>query len=245
MAPKTNCNAQKLNTIQSWFRKSRSVWSIKELEKQLPSVSSINGMQVKDYVQTLHDDNKISCEKIGSGNWYWAFQSQRAKTTQDKLAAAHAEYEKIAATVEDFKRRLDVRAAEIQEEMDAAAASAAAAAAAAADEQEGGKGATESRETLQSRSGQLEKEVCGMKQELEAYSGEDPTALQKMQEGVCGDYAMAEMFTEDIYSMESWFKKQGAEELVGTFPETVYGEEWSAEDATLLAHDPLESWFFE
>ncbi|KAM3414722.1 hypothetical protein BST61_g9879 [Cercospora zeina] len=233
MAPKTNCNAQKLNTIQSWFRKSRSVWSIKELEKQLPSVGSINGMQVKDYVQTLQDDNKISCEKIGSGNWYWAFQSQRAKNTEDKLVAARAEYEKIAANVEDFKRKLDARAAEIQEEMDIAAAAT----------DEGGKVA--SKEELQSRSGQLEKEVGGMQTELETFSDEDPTALQKMQEEVCGDYAMAEMFTEDIYSMESWFKKQGAEELVGIFPETVYGEEWSAEDATLLAHDPLESWFFE
>ncbi|CAK1367988.1 unnamed protein product [Cercospora beticola] len=226
MAPKTNCNAQKLNTIQTWLRKSRSVWSIKELEKQLPSVGSINGMQVKDYVQALQDESKISCEKIGSGNWYWAFQSERAKNSENKLATAQAEFEKIAASVEDFKQKLDARAEEIQKEMDA---------------DEG-----ESREELTSRTKELETDVSGLKKQLEAFSGnDDPTMLEQMQKETCADYALAEMITEDVYAMESWFKKQGAEDMVATFPETVYGGEYDWEEATLIAHDPLESWFYD
>jgi hypothetical protein len=46
-APKVNCNPQKLASIITYFQKSRTVHSIKDLEKQLPSVASINGMQVK------------------------------------------------------------------------------------------------------------------------------------------------------------------------------------------------------
>nr|POE54137.1 hypothetical protein CFP56_73408 [Quercus suber] len=47
MAPKTNCNVLKLAAVVSYLQKSRVAHNIKDLEKHLPSVASINGMQVK------------------------------------------------------------------------------------------------------------------------------------------------------------------------------------------------------
>lgn len=44
---KVNCNPLKLTSIVSYLQRTRTVHSIKELEKVLPSVASINGMQVK------------------------------------------------------------------------------------------------------------------------------------------------------------------------------------------------------
>jgi len=46
-APKVNCNPLKLTNIVTYFQKSRVAHNIKDLEKHLPSVASINGMQVK------------------------------------------------------------------------------------------------------------------------------------------------------------------------------------------------------
>lgn len=46
-APKIQCNTQKLATIQKWFQKSRTAHTLKDLEKSLPGIGSINGMQVK------------------------------------------------------------------------------------------------------------------------------------------------------------------------------------------------------
>lgn len=46
-APKTNCNPVKLASVITYMQKSCVAHSIKDLEKQLPSVASINGMQVK------------------------------------------------------------------------------------------------------------------------------------------------------------------------------------------------------
>ncbi|KAJ5156441.1 hypothetical protein N7492_009244 [Penicillium capsulatum] len=49
--------------------------TLKELERTLPGVASINSIQVKEYIQALVDDSKLRVEKIGSGNWYWSFRS--------------------------------------------------------------------------------------------------------------------------------------------------------------------------
>jgi hypothetical protein len=47
--------------------------TLKDLEKALPSVGSISGLQVKEYVQATLDENELIVEKIGAGNWYWGF----------------------------------------------------------------------------------------------------------------------------------------------------------------------------
>jgi hypothetical protein len=38
-------------------------------------VASIHSIQVKEYIQTLIEENKLRVDKIGSGNWYWSFGS--------------------------------------------------------------------------------------------------------------------------------------------------------------------------
>jgi hypothetical protein len=46
-APKTNCTPAKLTAALTYMQKSRVAHTIKDLEKHLPSVAQINGMQVK------------------------------------------------------------------------------------------------------------------------------------------------------------------------------------------------------
>ncbi|KAI5358652.1 putative mnd1, HTH domain-containing protein [Septoria linicola] len=213
MAPKVNCNAQKLTSIQTWFRKSRTVWSLKELEKQLPAVGSINNMQVKDYIQTLQDDSKILCEKIGSGNWYWSFPSQHAKNVEAAHTAASAEHAKLSSAVSALRSQLSSRAAATQqEELD----------------QSG-----ESRQDLITRQQILHSDVEGMKKELASYSDSDPTELEKQKAEAWGDFSLADGFSEDIYAMESWFKKMGAEEMVASLKDTLYVDEWDHEEEML------------
>jgi Mnd1 HTH domain len=56
---------------------------LKELEKALPSVASINGMAVKDFIKELTDEDRIHVEKIGSGNWYWCWADEDGKRKRD------------------------------------------------------------------------------------------------------------------------------------------------------------------
>jgi hypothetical protein len=106
-APKSTANAVKQATILAWFHKTAVAHSIKDLEKAIPSVASINGMQVKDYLQALSDDNKIRVEKIGSGNWYWSFPSDEKKAKEAMLERAQEEFNKANATLTELQAKVD------------------------------------------------------------------------------------------------------------------------------------------
>jgi hypothetical protein len=64
-------------------------------------------MHVKDYLQSLADDNKIRVEKIGSGNWYWSFPSDEKKTKEAALEKAQDEYNKANTTVTELQAKVD------------------------------------------------------------------------------------------------------------------------------------------
>jgi hypothetical protein len=64
-------------------------------------------MHVKDYLQSLADDNKIRVEKIGSGNWYWSFLSDEKKTKEAALEKAQEENNRANATVAELQVKVD------------------------------------------------------------------------------------------------------------------------------------------
>jgi len=82
------------------------VYTLKELEKLLPGVGSINGMQVKDYLQALQDESMIRVEKIGSGNWYWSFKSDAKKQKEGTLNNLKMEEGKLVTSIADADRQL-------------------------------------------------------------------------------------------------------------------------------------------
>ena len=78
--------AQKQEMILAYFRRSRTCHTLKELEKALPPVASINSMTVKDVIKELTDENKVRVEKIGSGNWYWCWAGEEARQKKNVIA---------------------------------------------------------------------------------------------------------------------------------------------------------------
>ena len=74
-------------------------------------------MVVKDYLQALSDEGLIRVEKIGSGNWYWAFVSDAKNGKEKVLNDLRKEEEKLKKSVaevdemikeEETKREDDV-----------------------------------------------------------------------------------------------------------------------------------------
>ena len=90
-APKSLPPSAKQALVLSYLRDSLTAHTLKDLEKSLPSVATINGMQVKEYLQALSDDGKIHVEKIGSGNWYWSFASEETALRISELAKLKTE----------------------------------------------------------------------------------------------------------------------------------------------------------
>lgn len=181
-----------------------------------------------DYIQSLQDDNKISCEKIGSGNWYWDFQTERAKKTKSAFAALEAECERVAAINLEFEKQLNEQATILQAEMDAA-------------EFEG-----PSRPELEIRKLDVAAEIEAYRLQVASYKNNDPTELENERRALRLDFDEAEMATEDIYALESWFKKQGAEALVENFPEQYYTPlgQWNEEEGQ-LKEEELDSEVFD
>ena len=90
-----------------WFQETLGVYSMSHLEKLLPSIASINKMQVKDYVEALKDENLIRTEKIGIGNWYWCFRSDAKKTKENALIRLRIEESSLSHNIAEIKKQIE------------------------------------------------------------------------------------------------------------------------------------------
>ena len=169
-----------------------------------------------DYLQALSDENKISVEKIGSGNWYWSFASEDKKTREHALAEAQSAHGKAATLVDDLKAKLADAQAQCEDEADAV--------------ENGG----ESREVLGVKKAELEREMKGLQKELAAYADTDPTNLEWKRKGIEGFKGEAEQYTDEIYAMEGWFRKMGQDEAgLKDLRMMFYGDEVDEEEGVL------------
>ena len=169
-----------------------------------------------DYLQTLSDDSKINVEKIGSGNWYWSFVSEDKKIRQKAFDDAQSAHDKVSAVVGDLKQKL----AEVEAQRE--------------DEEEMLDIGAESREDLTANKTELESEVKGLQKQLAAYSDTDPTELERKRNEIERFKAEADQCTDDIYTIEGWFKKTFQDdEALRNLRVSLYGDELDVENGVL------------
>ena len=162
------------------------VYTLKELEKLLPSVGAINGMQVKEYLQALQDENMIRVEKIGSGNWYWSFKSDAKKQKEGVMNNLKAEEGKLVASIADTERQIEEETAKRDgdnEMLDA-----------------GGMDRTALLEAYD----MLLKETDVLDKELALYSENDPIEVTRKIEETRKFEASARTWTDGVESLESY-----------------------------------------
>lgn len=174
-----------------YFHESAVAHSIKDLEKALPSVASINGMQVRDYLQALSDESQIHVEKIGSGNWYWSFPGEAKKIKEDQVAKATEERDKAALLVNELQAKVD--AATVSREDESGTPS------------EPGQ----DRASLTKRHTELGNALKPLEVELASYSDNDPVEIEKRREAAAAAKRRVDQYTEHIQSMECYLKNQG------------------------------------
>ncbi|KAF2255474.1 meiotic nuclear division protein 1 [Trematosphaeria pertusa] len=215
MAPKVTTNAAKQATILAWFHKTAVAHSIKDLEKALPQVASINGMQVKDYLQALSDENMIRVEKVGSGNWYWSFPSDAKKAKEDALEKVQEEYNKANTIVTELQAKVDEAGAARAEDEDMLMGC--------------------DRKTLITKHADLTKELEKLRQELAAYSEQDPVEMEKKRNETQLSRNEVEKYTDQVLSMEGWLKEQtgGDLEQMSNIKRMYYGDEFDEEEGGL------------
>lgn len=161
-----------------------SVYTLKELEKSLQSVASINGIQVKEYLQALQDENLIRVEKIGSGNWYWCFMSDAKKLRENTINSLKAEESKLVTAISATEKK-------IEEEM-----------AKREDDAEMVDGNEMDRKSLLEAYEQLLKQAALLDKELACYSDSDPAEVEKKVEESRRLKDSATRWTDNIESLE-------------------------------------------
>lgn len=169
-------------------------------------MASINGMQVKDYLQALSDDGKIRVEKIGSGNWYWSFAGEEKKKRQEVLDGLKAERDKVKASVNALEAKV--------EEAERVSG-------------EGDHGESE-RAEMTRRKEELQKEVDALRKELLEYSENDPVEIARKRDEVETFKEAAARWTDNIYILEGYLDKLtgGDKEALEQIRSTYYGREY-------------------
>lgn len=120
-------------------------------------------MVVKDYLQALSDEGLIRVEKIGSGNWYWAFVSDAKNSKEKVLNDLRNEEAKLKKQMADVEEMIREEGAKREDDND--------------EEMLEDEGAGMSREALLEANERLAMEVKQLEAELKTYSGNDPTEL--------------------------------------------------------------------
>ncbi|MCJ1400694.1 hypothetical protein MMC11_003902 [Xylographa trunciseda] len=206
-APKAIPPAAKQALVLKYLRNSNTTHTLKDLEKALPTVASINGMQVKEYMQALSDEGQIRVEKIGSGNWYWSFLSEEKRAREYILAQLKEEREKIRKCIDDLKEKVE--------------------AAEQGREEEGDGGERGRAELL--RACDEEKDVLeNLKVELDNYKDGDPEERVRKKADVEALKFRAARWTDNIYCLEGYLREVtgGDMEAVEGLRRLCYGSEY-------------------
>lgn len=187
-------------------------------------MASINGIQVKEYIQTLTDENLVRVEKIGSGNWYWCFGSDEKKAREAQLDRVCREVEKVRASYEEVGLRLALQREKLEEEQKEEANMG----------RDGDSEGEKQREDLQRQKQEQEKTVQELQTEwnrssssFSSSSGGSKTAQEKKAE-LETLRQTAEMWTDNIYMLEAYLGKLagGDREIMAAVQQECYGEEY-------------------
>jgi hypothetical protein len=208
--PKLSKSAKE-DLIVAHLRSTRTCHTLKDLEKVLPSVASINGMQVKEYIQNLTDEGKIRVEKIGSGNWYWCFGGDEKREKQSRLNQLEKEVKALQASCDEAEASLAAKRDKWEEEGEDEASNLA------------------EREELTRQKGELEKEKNRLQaQWIAATTTEEGKGVQQMREEIEQFQKQALMWTDNIYVLEGYLSKLagGDREIIAAVQRECYGDEY-------------------
>jgi len=104
--PSKSLPPAKLAQVLAHIHALNTTHTLKDLEKIIPPATGVSGMLVKDYLTALVDEGLLRVEKIGSGNWYWAFRSEETNTKRRILKNFLDEKDKLRSEISEVKRAI-------------------------------------------------------------------------------------------------------------------------------------------
>jgi chromosome segregation ATPase len=171
---------------------------LKELEKALPSVASINGMAVKDFIKDLTDENRIHVEKIGSANWYWCWADEDGKQKRemvDQLEQARILWKDVAHLLIVLRKeasKIESSNAELQQQIQVLR------------EKQSVAASDPTHQALFQQLGTLEEEVKALRKEKDGLENAVSGGVEEMTTDIAQWKIEIGQWTDNIYSIESY-----------------------------------------
>jgi len=197
---------EKQELILTHLRSTGTCHTLKDLEKSLPGVASIAGIQVKEYIQALLDEDKLRVEKIGSGNWYWCFGSDEKHERERQLDRVKMEVEKARKSCSDAEVALAAESTCRQQEADDASCDG-------------------EREILAMKKAEMEAEV----KRLRAVQKSDSSkSVRQLQQELAEFRQQAMQWTDNVYILEEYIRRLagGDRQTVAEVQRECYGDEY-------------------
>ncbi|KAH8428419.1 putative GAJ protein [Aspergillus melleus] len=209
----------KQSLIITYLQTTQTCHTLKELEKTLPPVASIPGMQVKEYIQELVDENRIRVEKIGSGNWYWSFAGDERGEKERARNEVKNEVERARGGWEKMAGRLAARRGEMQREREELGSMMG----------QQGEEVEVLRGELLGRKEVLEREWKRVREEVMIMNdGEEGKSVMEMKAETERFRAEAQMWTDNVYVLEGYLRRLagGDRDIITAVQRECYGEEY-------------------
>ena len=170
----------KRKTVLQILRQAKRPYTLKDLEK-LASKAGVVMNTVKDVVTSLHDDQLVELDKIGSTNYFWSFPSKEAAARRTKLRVAQ---EKVAA-VEAEIAQLTERKKELEAD----------------------RPPTEERKRALAELEELRAKRKDLEAKLEHAKANDPETARKLQQALTEAKRSCERWTDNTWALMDWLKK--------------------------------------
>ncbi|CRG90168.1 hypothetical protein PISL3812_07211 [Talaromyces islandicus] len=188
---------------------------MKDLEKSLPPVASINGIQVKEYIQGLLDDSKIRVEKIGSVNWYWSFPSDERRERENAKEKLVRDLERLMKNTEQLEAEIGQKEAPLKDDN-------------GGDDPAIIAGKAVERGNLTNQKSSLSAELRTLEAKKNALESSGAASVKKKTGDIVTWKADTAMWTDNIYIMEQYLNtiSCGDRELIESVKRQCYGNEY-------------------
>ncbi|KAF9580626.1 Meiotic nuclear division protein 1 [Lunasporangiospora selenospora] len=170
--------AEKRTRLLELFHESGTFHKLQELEKTAPKLKGIVQQSVKDVLQALVEDGLVTCEKIGTSNYYWSFPSAIQQSKNAKVQGLKDEIQRLETVNQDLEASLQQAAS--------------------------GRQDNEERKALLAQLVEAEALDAELTNELRKYSDNDPTLVKANEKYSEVAKEAANRWTENIFTFQSY-----------------------------------------
>eukprot|EP01107_Rhizomastix_libera_P006515 TRINITY_DN20662_c0_g1_i1.p1 TRINITY_DN20662_c0_g1~~TRINITY_DN20662_c0_g1_i1.p1 ORF type:complete len:206 (-),score=61.21 TRINITY_DN20662_c0_g1_i1:49-666(-) len=169
---------EKRERMRDLFLETKTVYTLKELEKVASKEKGIVSQTVEEILKSLCDDNMVMSDKIGTSNYFWAFPSQEVVLKTNRIESLEKELE----TQKRKRAEMESQVEELQK----------------------GREESDERTKKMTRLEELRKQNSSLKDEIALYAENDPELITALCDDSKEATTHANRWTDNIFTMRSY-----------------------------------------